>query len=48
MEHFTAGLPLLEGGAEETEESYADEDSDIVVQIKSDVCRILKNLINMS
>lgn len=34
MEHFTAGLPLLEGSADETEESYADEDSDIVVQIK--------------
>ncbi len=34
MEHFTAGLPLLEGGADETEESYSDEDSDIVVQIK--------------
>ena len=34
MEHFTQGLPLLEGGADEAEESYADEDSDIVVQIK--------------
>lgn len=34
MEHFTQGLPLLEGGADETDESYADEDSDIVVQIK--------------
>ncbi len=34
MEHFTQGLPLLEGGADETQESYADEDSDIVVQIK--------------
>ena len=34
MEHFTAGLPLLEGGADETEESYSDEDSDLVVQIK--------------
>jgi Fe-S cluster biogenesis protein NfuA len=34
MEHFTAGLPLLEGGADEAEESYSDEDSDIVVQIK--------------
>jgi len=34
MEHFTQGLPLLEGAAEETEESYSDEDSEVVEQIK--------------
>ena len=34
MEHFTQGLPLLDGGADEAEESYSDEDSEIVVQIK--------------
>ena len=34
MEHFTQGLPLLEGSAAETEESYSDEDSEIVEQIK--------------
>lgn len=34
MEHFTRGLPLLEGGADEAEESYSDADSEIVVQIK--------------
>jgi Fe-S cluster biogenesis protein NfuA len=34
MEHFTQGLPLLEGSAAETEESYSDEDSEVVEQIK--------------
>src|SRR5690242_729044 len=34
MEHFTRGLPLMEGSAEETEESYSDEDSEVVAQIK--------------
>ncbi|MES2471869.1 MAG: NifU family protein [Pseudomonadota bacterium] len=34
MEHFTAGLPLLEGGADEAEETFSDADSEIVVQIK--------------
>jgi Fe-S cluster biogenesis protein NfuA len=34
MEHFTHGLPLLEGSTEETEESYSDEDSELVEQIK--------------
>ena len=36
MEHFTHGLPLMEGGAEEAEagESYSDEDSEVVEQIK--------------
>src|SRR3981081_4616818 len=29
MEHFTQGLPLLEGGADETEETFSDEDSEI-------------------
>src|SRR5471030_1997329 len=33
MEHFTQGLPLLEGGAEEAEEPAGD-DSEIVAQIK--------------
>jgi len=32
MEHFTRGLPLIEGGAEEAEES--GDDSDVVAQIK--------------
>lgn len=34
MEHFTAGLPLMEGTAEETEERFRDEDADVVAQIK--------------
>src|SRR6201985_980548 len=34
MEHFTRGLPLLEGAAEETEETYSAEDSEVVGQIK--------------
>ena len=36
MEHFTHGLPLMEGGAEEAgaSESYSDEDSEVVEQIK--------------
>jgi Fe-S cluster biogenesis protein NfuA len=34
MEHFTRDLPLLEGAAEETEESYSEEDSEVVEQIK--------------
>ena len=34
MEHFTRGLPLMEGGADETEETYSEEDSEVVEQIK--------------
>jgi Fe-S cluster biogenesis protein NfuA len=34
MEHFTRGLPLIEGGAEETEETYSEDDSEVVEQIK--------------
>jgi Fe-S cluster biogenesis protein NfuA len=37
MEHFTRGLPLIEGGAREAEEfqeSYSEEDSEVVEQIK--------------
>ena len=34
MDHFTQGLPLLEGSAEETEETFNDEDSEVVAQIK--------------
>jgi Fe-S cluster biogenesis protein NfuA len=34
MEHFTRGLPLMEGAADETEETYNDEDSEVVAQIK--------------
>ena len=34
MEHFTQGHPLLEGGADEAEETFSDEDSEIVGQIK--------------
>jgi Fe-S cluster biogenesis protein NfuA len=34
MEHFTQGLPLLEGGADEAEETYSEADSEIVDQIK--------------
>jgi Fe-S cluster biogenesis protein NfuA len=35
MEHFTRELPLIDGGAEEAgEETFSDEDSDVVTQIK--------------
>ena len=34
MEHFTQGHPLLEGSADETEEHYSEDDSEIVDQIK--------------
>ena len=36
MEHFTAGLPLIDGGAEEREDEpvYSGEDAEIVSQIK--------------
>ena len=34
MEHFTQGLPLMEGSAEETEETFNAEDSEVVDQIK--------------
>jgi Fe-S cluster biogenesis protein NfuA len=34
MEHFTHGLPLLEGAADEAEETYNEADEEIVGQIK--------------
>ena len=35
MEHFTRGLPLIEGGAEEKlEETYSEDDAEVVEQIK--------------
>src|ERR1700758_4226482 len=34
MEHFTSGLPLIEGSAQESEENYDEEDSEVVEQIK--------------
>ena len=35
MEHFTRGLPLIEGAAEETtEESFSEDDAEVVEQIK--------------
>jgi len=35
MEHFTQGLPLIEGAAEEaTEETYSEDDAEVVEQIK--------------
>lgn len=37
MEHFTRGLPLIEGGAEEGEEDgeqYSEEEAEVVEQIK--------------
>jgi Fe-S cluster biogenesis protein NfuA len=34
MEHFTQNLPLIEGNADETEESFGDDDSEVVAQIK--------------
>jgi Fe-S cluster biogenesis protein NfuA len=33
MEHFTRGLPLMEGGAEEVE-TYEGEDAELIAQIK--------------
>jgi len=35
MEHFTRGLPLIEGSAEEkVEETYSEDDAEVVEQIK--------------
>ena len=34
MEHFTQGMPLMEGAADEAEESYSESDSEVVAQIK--------------
>ncbi len=35
MEHFTRGLPLIEGAAEEaTQETYSEDDAEVVEQIK--------------
>ena len=34
MEHFTRDLPLMEGSVEETEESYSEDDAEVVEQIK--------------
>ena len=34
MEHFTRGLPLMEGTTEESQESFSEEDSEVVEQIK--------------
>jgi Fe-S cluster biogenesis protein NfuA len=34
MEHFTQGHPLIEGSAEEIDDSASDDDSEIVAQIK--------------
>jgi Fe-S cluster biogenesis protein NfuA len=37
MEHFTRGLPLLEGGAaesDEADETYDEDDAEVVAQIK--------------
>ena len=34
MEHFTRGIPLMEGAATEAEESFSAEDSEVVEQIK--------------
>jgi Fe-S cluster biogenesis protein NfuA len=34
MEHFTQGHPLLEGSAEEAEESFSEADAEVVEQIK--------------
>ena len=34
MEHFTRGLPLMEGSADETEETFNEADADTVEQIK--------------
>src|SRR6185312_13086988 len=39
MEHFTQGLPLLEGAADESseDESYSEDDAEVVEQIKTRV-----------
>jgi Fe-S cluster biogenesis protein NfuA len=34
MEHFTQGAPLMEGGADETEENFSEDDAEVVAQIK--------------
>src|SRR6201996_1467499 len=35
MEHFTSGAPLMEGGAEEADDSsYSEDDAEVVGQIK--------------
>lgn len=34
MEHFTQGHPLLEGSADETEETFSEADAEVVEQIK--------------
>ena len=34
MEHFTRGLPLIEGGADEAEEPAGEADDEVVAQIK--------------
>ena len=34
MEHFTHGLPLIEGEATETEETFSEADAEVVEQIK--------------
>ena len=34
MEHFTRGLPLMEGAADEAEESFNEADAEVVAQIK--------------
>jgi len=34
MEHFTRDLPLIEGSAEESEETFSEDDAEVVQQIK--------------
>src|SRR5580704_6979698 len=34
MEHFTRDLPLIEGAAEESEETFSEDDAEVVEQIK--------------
>ena len=34
MEHFTKGLPLMTGSAEESEETFSEDDAEVVQQIK--------------
>jgi Fe-S cluster biogenesis protein NfuA len=34
MEHFTQGHPLLEGSADETEETFSEADTEVVEQIR--------------
>jgi Fe-S cluster biogenesis protein NfuA len=34
MEHFTHGLPLMEGSVDEAEEHYSEGDAEVVAQIK--------------